>query len=34
MKIKLFIVGITLLMFQKNYSQQFEYKVFSTIESV
>jgi hypothetical protein len=34
MKIKLFIAGITLLMFQKNYSQQFEYKVFSTIESV
>ena len=34
MKIKLFIVSITLLMFQKNYSQQFEYKVFSTIESV
>ena len=34
MKIKLLIVSITLLMFQKNYSQQFEYKVFSTIESV
>ena len=34
MKIKLFIASITLLMFQKNYSQQFEYKVFSTIESV
>ena len=34
MKIKLVILGITLLMFQKNYSQQFEYKVLSTIESV
>ena len=34
MKIKLFIVCIALLMFQKNYSQQFEYKVLSTIESV
>jgi len=31
---KLFILIITLLMFQKNYSQQFEYKVLSTIESV
>ena len=31
---KLFILIITLLMFQKNYSQQFEYKVLSTIESI
>ena len=31
---KLFSLIITLLIFQKNYSQQFEYKVLSTIESV
>ncbi len=34
MKFKLFITIICIMLFQKNYSQEYEYKTISTIESV